>query len=137
MLYLYFPQIFFGKLSYYLCMQGAVYSSLPTNDQSGIDGTFDEVTTSGSSPRDLRVDQELQDTSPLPKSPTMAIEKTMDEIRRYLRICAAKATLPEAVPSHRQTVVSEWHLLALIVDRVLFFVFMFMNIVMAIAVFSH
>ena len=119
-------------------MQGAVYSSLPTNDQSGMDGTFDEVvTTSGSSPRDLRVDQELQDTSPLPKSPTLAIEKTMDEIRRYLRICAAKATLPEPVQSHRETVLNEWHLLTLIIDRMLFYLFFILNIIMAIGMFSH
>lgn len=127
-------QVFLGKLTRWLCIRGDVYTSIPSNDEALFDGSnATELPTAG---RGRGLDKELTDDTPLPKSPTLAIEKTLDEIRRYLRICAAKTALPEQpVASHKQIVINEWHLVALVLDRVamLFFVLLtaFIAIVMA------
>ena len=74
---------------------------------------------------------------PLPRSPTMAIEKTLDEIRLYLRYLAAKAEIPEKSAPHRELVLNEWHQVALVIDRWLFAILFFVSFVVTIALYGH
>ena len=60
------------------------------------------------------------------------VVQVLDEIRQYLKICASKAPALEPVQTHRQIVLNEWRQLALVVDRLLFCVYIFISILMAI-----
>lgn len=70
---------------------------------------------------------------------SMALEQTLDEIRRYLRVLANKSNSNElqqmAAPSHRELVVGEWHQVALVVDRLSFLLFLFITVICAASIY--
>lgn len=111
-----------------MCMRGEVYSSVPNNDLS------DQAA-------DLRIDAEIMSTdTPLPRSQTLALEKTLDEIRRYLRILSTKPVTslmnePVTTP-HRQIVLNEWHQLALVIDRLMFWTFLALSVLISVIVYA-
>ena len=124
-----FFQIFLGRLSRWMCLAGAPYTALPQSDLAPRDDN----------PSQLRVDSELGDIGPLPRSPTLALEKTLDEIRRYLRMCANQMTAAELTQqvSHKQLVLNEWHQLALVIDRLMFWGFTLITILVTISMYAH
>ena len=65
-----------------------------------------------SGPAELMVEQELT-----PSDPKLAMQKTLEDIRRYLQLLSAKASDKEGMSSHRQSVLAEWHQVATVVDR--------------------
>ena len=126
-------------------MKGNTYSAVTQRDPSALLGAENgdnntpnpPVELGNASSSDFSADRELFDDTPLPKSPTMALDKTLDEIRRYLRLCAAKMTQPESsmMFSHRQIIVNEWHQFALVLDRLLFIAFLFITLVTTFAMY--
>lgn len=65
------------------------------------------------------------------------MERTLDEIRRYLRLLAARSGAPEIAPTHRELVVSEWRQVARVIDRLMFYVFLIITVIVTIALYSH
>ena len=125
-------------------MKGNTYSAVTQRDPSALLGAENgdnaqntPVELANAAAGDFSADRELFDDTPLPKSPTMALDKTLDEIRRYLRLCAAKMTQPESsmMFSHRQIIVNEWHQFALVLDRLLFIAFLFITLVTTFAMY--
>jgi hypothetical protein len=70
-----------------------------------------------------------------------SLEKTMEDIRRYLRVLATKpdsvAMDQESLPSHRELVVNEWQRVALVIDRVSFGLFLFVSIAITMALYGR
>ena len=70
-------------------------------------------------------------TSDAPKD--RAIETTLEEIRKYLRILAAQATSASGGGgSHQQLVLNQWIQLAQVIDRMLFVVFLVITLLVTI-----
>jgi hypothetical protein len=132
-------QLLFGFLSRSLCVESVQYAHVPT-DGGGIYRERQSADRLHTNAKDARyhdgddVDLSSSAASQHVGQP-MALEQTLEEIRRYLRVLANKPDLYEqqqqqsAMPSHRELVVGEWHQVALIVDRLSFYMFTFITIV--------
>ena len=77
-------------------------------------------------------------------APSSTLEQTLADIRDYLRHLAAAAgadgdvdSRQGSAPSHRDLVVGEWQRVALVIDRVSFALFLFVSIVVTIALYRH
>ncbi len=60
------------------------------------------------------------------------IFQVLDEIRQYLKVCASKAPPIEPVKTHRECVLNEWRQLGLVVDRVLFCIYIIISVLVAV-----
>ena len=95
--------------------------------------------------RQLRVDTEVSNETPLPKSPTLALEQVLNDIRRYLKVCAARekdVTVPSedatrSQLSHRDLVLSEWLSFALVIDRLCFIIYVSLVVLSTVVMLSH
>jgi len=76
-------------------------------------------------------------TTPTTRGPTMAIEKTMEEIRRYLRVLAVRSDQSGQGEPHRALVMTEWRQLAMVVDRVFFYLFLILSIIITMAMYAR
>ncbi len=125
-------QLLLGKVRRILCLQAAPYNAVPT------DVAFTDATSELSYDPPAR---ELDNTGPLGKTHTLALEKVLREIRSYLKDLSARDqsefALRAAMPSHRQLVLNEWHQVALVVDRLMFCIYTLITIFVTIIVCSH
>lgn len=77
----------------------------------------------------------------------LAVEQTLDEIRRYLRVLAmaSEAAAVESkdqlhdgsIASHRDLVVNEWQRIALVIDRLSFGFFLIVSIIVTISLYAR
>ena len=63
--------------------------------------------------------------------------QVLDEIRRYLKQLSGNQNPPSDMPSHQQLLMEEWHMVALVVDRILFWLFLVVTVIVTIAIMSH
>ena len=97
--------------------------------------------------RQLRADTEYSNETPLPKSPTLALEQVLNEIRRYLKVCAERdkdgynrpptEDAAAAQSSHRDLVLSEWLKVATVLDRLCFVIYVSLVFLATIVMLSH
>lgn len=121
-------QIFLGKLRRLVCIKAESYSAVPSETYAR---------------SELPVEREL--TAPdeeLPRSPTLALEKVLGDIRLYLKQLNSQQfnsqqQRQEVTPSHRQLVVSEWLQVAAVLDRIFFIIYIILSVVITVAVLSH
>ena len=118
-----------GRLSRILCLKPDMYTSVPT-----------DVSLHNGGASELRTADELGLESHQPSSLTPnTVEATLEDIRRYLRVCAAKASEPTTPTAnfrpHQELVVQEWHQVALVLDRVLFIVYVVLTVFGALGIF--
>ncbi|ELU13980.1 hypothetical protein CAPTEDRAFT_199133 [Capitella teleta] len=123
--------IFIFKVGPWLCVRRESYTPLAT--EVAIDDAMAD--------RELEESLGTNTSSPLPRSPTLALEKTLDEIRQYLRILAsnrgagAQQSINEL--SHKQLVLNEWIHLALVIDRLAFWCLLITSAIVALALYVH
>ena len=113
------PQVFLGRLSRLLCVPAEPYTRLPRADDADLDMSpfpydSEPPTTDAASAATAGSDR--------------ALEATLQDIRKYLKVCAARATSGGDSSSHHQVVLNEWIQLARVVDRLLFAVFLAITI---------
>ena len=108
-------QVFLGRLSRLLCVPAEPYTRLPRNlDDAELDMTPFPYDTDPPATRDAAPADDKD----------RALEATLDDIRKYLRICARHATSGGETGSHHQVVLNEWIQLARVIDRLLFAIFL-------------
>ena len=106
--------MFLGRLSRLLCVPAEPYTRLPRADDADLDMSpfpydSEPPTTDAASAATAATDR--------------ALEATLQDIRKYLKVCAARATSGGDFSGHHQVVLNEWIQLARVVDRLLFVVF--------------
>ena len=114
--------LFLQRMGRLCCVPREAYTSVP------------------SEPRDVDLSMRLDEETniPLPQSPTLALEKVLEEIRNYMKMAATRANSPDdTLMSHQQLIVNEWHQLALIFDRLLFWCYVVVSVLVTIVMMSH
>lgn len=126
-------RIFLGKLKSVLCVRKFHY--IP------VDGSVTSGNTIG---RSIINSDDLQfDNETLPRSPTLSLEKTLEDIRKYLRISAQLQSNPQAsnnnenASSHKELVDNEWNQLTTVLERICFCFYIVFNVILSIALLSH
>ena len=115
-------QIFLGKLSRLLCVPAERYVSIPTDDTDGTSATLN--------PSGLTIDPDIGLTVPkaeLTPSADTNMEKTLQEIREYLRLLTAKAVSPIEVHSHKENIQGEWLQFTIVLDRMLLVMYLLLT----------
>jgi len=137
-------QIFLGRLSRLMCVRVRPYtSSSPKDVASAVEAEDARRELQGmlaAEPRSISSDGgggAMGGSAPRPRSPTLAIEKTMDEIRLYLRYLATKSETTGEVAPHSELVMNEWLQVALVVDRLAFWIFLFVSVITTIAIYGR
>lgn len=116
-----------GRLSRIFCLRPDMYTSIPS-DLSTLDNGASELRTAD----ELGLDSSGRRTN--------AMEATLEDIRKYLKICASKTTEVQPTPgfsSHRELVINEWHEVAMVIDRFMCLLYVMVTVLMIIFVFSH
>lgn len=109
--------VFLGRLSRLLCVPAEPYTRLPHGDDADLDMSpfpYDSEPTTDAASAAHR---------------DRALDATLQDIRKYLKICAAQATSGGDSGSHHQVVLNEWIQLARVVDRLLFVVFLTITVI--------
>ncbi|CAD5121048.1 DgyrCDS9589 [Dimorphilus gyrociliatus] len=123
-------KLFLGKLRTLFCVRKFQY--LPV-DSSGVN----------SMSRTMINADDLFDNEALPRSPTLSLEKTLEDIRKYLRVCAQLQNNPQAsnnnenATSHKELVDNEWNQLTTVLERLFFCFYIVFNVILSIALLSH
>ena len=115
------------KLSKLVCIAAEPYTAVPA------DLAFEE-TTAERELLDMNNGSSEQRLSGADNKPTL--EKTLEDIRRYLRLVAARSVVSPQL-SHRQLVSQEWHHVTRVIDRLFFISFLLLTIVITIAMYAH
>ncbi|KAI0213258.1 Acetylcholine receptor subunit beta [Lamellibrachia satsuma] len=115
--------VFLGRLSRLLCVPAEPYTRLPRNVDAELDMT----------PFPYDTDPPATTDAAPAGGKDRALEATLDDIRKYLRICAAHATSGGETGSHHQVVLNEWIQMARVVDRLLFAIFFVITLFVTIA----
>lgn len=128
--------MFLNKIGRWLCLPMESYVPLAT------DVAVEESLANRELQQTLHRDSEDGAPSPLPRSPTLALEKTLEEIRQYLRLLTAQKKTTELrgeadFTPLRQLVTNEWHHLALVIDRLTFWVLFVIFVIVTIAMYAH
>ncbi len=73
-----------------------------------------------------------------PTGQKAALDITLEEIRRYLRLLVAKTSYPDAGRiSHQDLVAAEWQRLIRVLDRLFFVVFLIITVIVTIGFYAH
>ena len=136
-------QIFLGRLSRFLCIPRERYVSVPTEDGAA---------EADLNPSELRVEPGLgitadnKQTAPAAAAGGSAgdgkLERTLDEISQYLRILATSSSnnnkeKSTAATSYQDTVCGEWQQFALVLNRLLFFTYLVLALLIAAIMYGH
>ncbi|KAK2156413.1 hypothetical protein LSH36_214g04021 [Paralvinella palmiformis] len=119
--------IFIMKLSKVVCIAAEPYTAVPA------DLAFEENTAEREL-LDLNNGTSEQHRSNADSKPAM--ERTLEDIRRYLRLVAARTVVNPQL-NHRQLVSQEWHQVTRVIDRLLFVSFLLLTMVITIAMYAH
>jgi len=133
-------KVLLGKVKAMCCIRQTGYNTITLVD-SGHSTEASGLRASES----IMTEQELE--MPLPKSQTMALDRVLDDIRMYLRDlsgrgpsngnqAASSMGIPN-MPSHQELLLEEWRLLALVIDRVMFWLFLVITVIVSLAILSH
>lgn len=127
--------MFLGRLSRLMCIRMRRYAepvAFTVEHSTGNDQTAEF--------RDLLPEPTQNDGRKDADATAKNLEKTMDDIRRYLRLLSSKSETTVAghhVTPHSELVQNEWHQLALVIDRLMFFVFLFITVLTTIVMYGH
>lgn len=127
--------MFLGRLSRLMCIRMRRYAepvAFTVEHSTGNDQTAEF--------RDLLPESTQNDGRKDADATAKNLEKTMDDIRRYLRLLSSKSETTVAghhVTPHSELVQNEWHQLALVIDRLMFFIFLFITVLTTIVMYGH
>ena len=129
-------KIFLQTCAKFLCVKQGGYRSIPSADlQAGFDANADEfsqVFTDDNNANEVNSDS-------FSRSPTLALEKTLEEIRKYLRQLADKERSPQQqnTVSHAQLIQSEWQRLGDVMDRLAFWSYALTTFLMTVVLIGY
>lgn len=109
-----------GSLSTLMCVEKITYTTVPTNPL-GADSFSEFLANDDRLPIVHNGDGSIGNRS---MDRMEGLEETLRDIRKYLKICADQATgnAPQEV-SHKQLVLKEWRRIAVVCDRLVFWIF--------------
>lgn len=134
-------QVFLGRLSRVMCVKVRPYMSSHPNDVASTVEAQDarrELQGMLSESHGKSSDGEAQGgISALARSSNLTIEKTMEEIRLYLRYLVTKSETTGNVAPHSELVMNEWLQVALVIDRLTFWIFLFISVITTLAIYGR
>lgn len=133
--------VFLGRLSRVMCVKVRPYMSSHPNDVASTVEAQDarrELQGMLSESHGKSSDGEAQGgISALARSSNLTIEKTMEEIRLYLRYLVTKSETTGNVAPHSELVMNEWLQVALVIDRLTFWIFLFISVITTLAIYGR